>query len=174
MTSFELECLSYANRCFRKLFEPRLTVSLPLHSDFGLKKGVFITLKHKGDLRGCIGCIESDLPLKHQIPNMVAAAAFDDPRFSSVESEEWCDINLSITILDPMLPFHFDDFIIGRHGLFVKNSRTSGLLLPQVAVEQGWDLHSFIMHVFEKAHMSAAEGAESDLYMFAASELHSN
>ena len=43
------------------------------------------------------------------------------------------------------------DFEIGRHGLVVERGWNRGLLLPQVAVEWGWDAEAFLSQTCHKA-----------------------
>ena len=121
------------------------------------KHGVFVTLTRRGELRGCIGLPYPVMPLKEAIGHAAMAAALEDPRFPPVSKDELPGIDLEVTILTvpvPLLcepaerPGHVE---VGRHGLIVRGMGTSGLLLPQVATEYGWDSMTFLDHTCTKA-----------------------
>jgi uncharacterized protein len=82
---------------------------------------------------------------------MAAAAAERDHRFSPVRPQELPGIAIEITVLSPMTPIPPDQVQVGVHGLYVKKDPYSGLLLPQVPVEWGWDRAEFLKRTFEKA-----------------------
>lgn len=64
----------------------------------------FVTLKRRGDLRGCIGSIEARRPLGEDVRHNALAAAFDDPRFPPLQPREWPDVSLEISLLSPPEP----------------------------------------------------------------------
>lgn len=114
--------------------------------------GAFVTIHKGGNLRGCIGNIIADRPIRETIREMAEAAAFRDPRFMAMRPEEFDKISLEISILSPLKIVENTEHIeTGRDGLYVTNGYHSGLLLPQVAPEQGWDRETFIDHTFLKA-----------------------
>jgi uncharacterized protein (TIGR00296 family) len=124
---------------------------------FGEKRGVFVTLTEHGELRGCIGFPYPVMPLGDAIDHAAVAAALEDPRFPAVKAHELSLITVEVTILtvpqpltcDPdQRPMHVE---VGRHGLIVRSMGTSGLLLPQVATELGWDSTTFLNHTCMKA-----------------------
>lgn len=127
---------------------------------FREKRGVFVTLSDRGELRGCIGLPYPVMPLGEAIVHAAAAAALEDPRFPPVKKEELEDISLEITILTVPVPLDAKPserphkIEIGRHGLIVRGMGTSGLLLPQVATEYGWDPTTFLEHTCMKAGLS--------------------
>ncbi|WP_029896387.1 AmmeMemoRadiSam system protein A [Desulfohalovibrio reitneri] len=117
-----------------------------------LKFGAFVTLKSGGDLRGCIGHIVGDKPLFQTIWEMARAAAFQDPRFPPLPREEAEQLDIEISILSPLEPCPDVERIEpGRHGLLIRKGPYSGLLLPQVASEHGWDRDTFLAHTCQKA-----------------------
>jgi len=126
----------------------------PVFSD---KRGVFVTLTKHGDLRGCIGFPYPYLPLGDAIQQAAVAAALEDPRFPQVRANELSDMELEVTVLtvpEPMNCAPVDRpaaVVIGKHGLIVKGMGTSGLLLPQVATDWGWDSTTFLDHTCQKA-----------------------
>ncbi len=114
--------------------------------------GAFVTLKKNGQLRGCIGHVVGQGPLVATLERMAQAAAFADPRFPPVTAQELPDLEIEISIMGPLTLCPDPDLIeIGRHGLYIRKSIHSGLLLPQVALEQGWDRETFLDHTCLKA-----------------------
>ena len=114
------------------------------------KGAVFVTLRSGGELRGCIGQIDAHLPLWESVRDMAAAAAARDHRFPSVRPQEVPGLQIELSVLSPMTPLEPEHIVVGVHGLYVKKDALSGLLLPQVAVEWGWDRTEFLRRTFEK------------------------
>ena len=102
--------------------------------------GVFVTLKKRGELRGCIGKMDFDRPLVVNALEAAVASALEDPRFPPVDRSELGEITLEISILnhpeDIPSPEMFD---ATRHGIIVQKGWRHALFLPKVAQEQGWD-----------------------------------
>jgi MEMO1 family protein len=116
------------------------------------KRGAFVTIKKKGDLRGCIGYIEAIKPLVETVSEMAAAAALRDHRFSPVNTEELDQLELEISVMSPICRINDPDEIrVGHHGLIIRRGAYQGLLLPQVATEYGWDRDTFLSHTCRKA-----------------------
>lgn len=125
------------------------------------KRGVFVTLTKRGELRGCIGFPYPYLPLADAIREAAISAALEDPRFPQVQAHELPEMELEVTILtvpEPLTVAPADRpaaVVVGRHGLIVKALRASGLLLPQVATEWNWDAATFLDHTCQKAGLQA-------------------
>ncbi|MEM3143873.1 MAG: TIGR00296 family protein [Candidatus Nitrosotenuis sp.] len=123
---------------------------------FAFECGVFVTLNKDGSLRGCIGY---PLPrnLQAALPEAAIAAATGDPRFPPVIQDELDKITFEVTILTPPVELkveraHLPSVIkVGRDGLIVRRGFKSGLLLPQVPVEYGWNETEFLEHTCQKA-----------------------
>lgn len=116
------------------------------------KRGAFVTLKRGEELRGCIGYILAYKPLYETIIEMAEAAALRDPRFSPVQPEELPELSLEISVLTPIREIkNLDEIEVGTHGLIIEKQGYSGLLLPQVATEYGWDRETFLSHTCLKA-----------------------
>ena len=112
----------------------------------------FVTLTQQGRLRGCIGNVVGNGPLVATIERMAGAAAFEDPRFPPLAAEELDDLDIEVSVLGPITPCPDPELIeIGRHGLYIRKSLHSGLLLPQVATEWGWDRETFLDQTCVKA-----------------------
>jgi len=132
------------------------------------KCGAFVTLHQKnGTLRGCIGYIEPIKPLVQTIVDMSIACSTRDPRFTPVTSDELPHLDLEISVLSPLEEINNPDrIVVGEHGLLVKKEYASGLLLPQVAVEFGWDRLRFLRETCRKAGLSADEWRQPDTRLF--------
>lgn len=133
--------------------------------------GAFVTLKQDGVLRGCIGRMESDRPLWETVAMMARAAAFEDPRFAPVTPEELPGLSIEISVLTP---FELLDeplaVEVGKHGLLIEKGVSRGVLLPQVATEQGWTAEEFLQHVCLKASLppDAWRDPDAKLFVFSA------
>ncbi|MGD9937112.1 MAG: TIGR00296 family protein [Methanoregulaceae archaeon] len=124
-------------------------------------RGVFVTLTRDGELRGCIGLPYPVAPLGQAIIEAGASAALQDPRFSPVAPGELDRVRVELTVLTTPIPLSGppsarpDSVKVGRHGLIVRGHGTSGLLLPQVATEYGWNATEFLDQTCRKAGLPA-------------------
>ena len=113
---------------------------------------LFVTLTKNGQLRGCIGYIESDEELTKTIMDAAFQAAFHDPRFMPLSEDEFQDISLEISILsEPFVLNSYEDIVLGKHGLILEESGRKGLLLPQVPIEHGMDRDAYLSALCNKA-----------------------
>ena len=116
------------------------------------RSGVFVTLKKNGELRGCIGNLRNNLPLYLAVQEMAASAATSDPRFPPLTFEELDQVSIEISVLSPLRRITDIDLIeVGKHGLVIHQSGRQGVLLPQVAAEEGWDRQAFLENLCLKA-----------------------
>jgi hypothetical protein len=114
--------------------------------------GAFVTLKIGGSLRGCIGNVQGSGELFRTVWNMAQSAAFEDPRFPPLTEGEFHAVEYEISILSPLAPCPDPEQVeVGRHGLIMSRDGRSGLLLPQVPVEWGWDRETFLAQTCVKA-----------------------
>ena len=114
--------------------------------------GVFVTLTKEGELRGCIGSIQAVAPLHEAVVRSAVNAAFRDPRFHPLRKEELSQLELEISVMSPIEPVtDVEEIQPGRDGLIISQGRNSGLLLPQVATEYGWDRETFLEQTCQKA-----------------------
>lgn len=116
--------------------------------------GAFVTLKHGGRLRGCIGTLECRRPLAEEIATVAVSAALDDPRFQPLRPAELDGLEVEVSVLGPLEPIDPGDpgaIVVGRHGLVVEHDHRRGVLLPQVATEWGWDREQFLAQACAKA-----------------------
>lgn len=134
-------------------------------------RGAFVTIHRRGQLRGCIGYIEGHGPLHKTIEDMAEAAAFRDPRFSPVRESELPELEFEISVLTPLKKIKdVNEIQVGKHGIYLKKGWYSGLLLPQVATEYGWDRQTFLEHTCQKAGLpsTAWKEKETEIYIFSA------
>lgn len=143
------------------------------------KHAAFVTLRARGRLRGCVGYTSNHDPLAKTVQDNVINAASNDTRFLPVEPEELDAIRIEISALtpgdSPETPFKavqdISEITIGRDGLYIEQPPArGGLLLPQVAVEEGWDVNQFLRAVCHKAGYpeTAWRDPESQLFRFSA------
>ena len=130
---------------------------------------VFVTIKENGSLRGCIGHIQAIMPLYQSIIRNAVAACSSDPRFPPMKKEELKDMEIEISILSPFMPLKdLKDIQVGKHGLYIIKDNQTGLLLPQVATEFGWNRDEFLEHVCIKAGLPENAWKDAELYTFTA------
>ncbi|MEM2878147.1 MAG: TIGR00296 family protein [Candidatus Hadarchaeales archaeon] len=143
-----------------KTYLERGTVTRPPKVSGKLKerRGVFVTLTSGGELRGCIGYPIPHLPLIEAIIDAAISSATRDPRFPPVTKDEIDEIEIEVSVLTDPSPIkvkHPSEYpksiVIGRDGLIVELGAYAGLLLPQVAVELGWDAEEFLSQACMKA-----------------------
>ncbi len=116
------------------------------------RRGVFVTIMKDGQLRGCIGTIEPVSTILEAVQQSAISAATHDPRFPSMRLDEVPRALLEISILSAMEPVgQVEEIQVGTHGLYLVHGEQSGLLLPQVAPEQGWDRAAFLEGLCRKA-----------------------
>jgi len=115
-------------------------------------QGAFVTLRLALELRGCIGTITAERPLAEAVAACAIGAATEDPRFPSLEPPELPRVRFEISALGPFVVVRDPSAVVpGRHGVMVGLGPRRGLLLPQVAVEEGWDRETFLAHACRKA-----------------------
>ena len=115
-------------------------------------RGAFVSIHRRGELRGCLGRIEVDQPLVDTVADLAAVVADSDPRFEPVHPGELPSLEVEVSVLTPERePLSIEDIEVGRHGIIIERGLRRGLLLPQVAVEHGWDREMFLSHTCLKA-----------------------
>jgi AmmeMemoRadiSam system protein A len=114
--------------------------------------GAFVTIHVGGALRGCIGFVESHEALAGVVRDTAAKAATEDLRFNPVTSTELSSAEIEISVISPLREItDIREIEIGKHGLLLTAGPVRGLLLPQVAVDHGWDSEAFLTHACIKA-----------------------
>ncbi len=135
------------------------------------KSGAFVTLHKDGKLRGCIGHIIAHSRLYSAIKELARSSAFEDPRFSPLQLSEYEEIDLEISVLTPMEKAASPEQVeVGVHGVYIKAGPRSGVLLPQVPVEQGWNRRQYLTNLCYKAGLAGDCWTQpnTELYLFTA------
>ncbi|MBQ9159725.1 MAG: TIGR00296 family protein [Methanobrevibacter sp.] len=145
----------------------------PIELDENL--GVFVTLNKNFRLRGCIGYPEPVMPAIDATMEAALSAAINDPRFPEVSISEFDDLDFEVTVLtkpEMIVVAHPDQYKeeieIGRDGLIIQKGFAKGLLLPQVATENHFDIEEFLENTCMKAGISADSWMDEscDVYKF--------
>jgi AmmeMemoRadiSam system protein A len=113
--------------------------------------GVFVTLRTRGELRGCIGAVRARAPLYLAVADLALAAALHDPRFAPVIAAELPELKIEISLLSPLFTIQPHQLIPGLHGLVVSRDFQQGVLLPCVAAERSWSREKFLAETCFKA-----------------------
>lgn len=126
----------------------RRTVPDPetLPDELQQKAGAFVTIYHRGQLRGCLGRLEAREPLGRLVAHLAASAVTEDPRFSDhrLAPRDIPEVTVEVTVLSPLARVAAKDVEVGVHGIQVKRKGKSGCFLPQVASERGWTSEQFL------------------------------
>lgn len=144
---------------------------LDLPADFG---GVFVTLRRRGRLRGCMGTFNPSGSLAETVSRVAGLSYREDPRFadSRVTPDELDEIRIEVSVLDS--PFLTQDPVklkVGKHGVWIRRGQASGVLLPQVAVERNWGAEEFLKQCcVHKAGLGplAWKDPETQVFLFGA------
>lgn len=142
----------------------------PGASNLLTNRGCFVSIKQNGMLRGCIGNFVSDKPLFQLVREMAVAAATSDPRFYPMKKHDLDNFELEISVLSPLRKVDsVEEIRVGVHGLYLEKNASRGVLLPQVAVEYGWDRDTFLRQTCLKAGLRDDDWREgTDTYVFTA------
>ena len=131
--------------------------------------GAFVTLTRRrdGNLRGCVGVVEPRYRLDEAVAHAAVAAALHDRRFDPVTATELPELTLHVSVLGELLPIEPGAVEVGVHGLVVRCAGRSGLLLPQVAAERGWDRERFLDETCRKAGLRPGTWRAGDCELLA-------
>jgi AmmeMemoRadiSam system protein A len=134
--------------------------------------GVFVTLATRTPhgLRGCVGFVEARRPLAEGVAEAARAAAFRDSRFAPVTAAEYPGLGFEVSVLSRPEPIAPTDVTVGVHGLILRHAGRSGLLLPQVPGEYGWNREQFLEALCRKAGLApgAWKAPDAELLGFTA------
>lgn len=148
--------LALAHAALEARVRRRSPPPVPCGGALDLMRGAFVTIHHKGDLRGCLGRIDAAQRLGDVVAHLAAVVADSDPRFPAVQSKDLADMTIDISVLAPQEEVtEVESIEVGRHGLIVEQGFRRGLLLPQVAPEHEWDRDAFLSHTCLKAGLPA-------------------
>jgi AmmeMemoRadiSam system protein A len=167
------ELLGLARRTIELWIKEGRRPPLPaLTEGLAAKAGAFVTIRKDGMLRGCIGHIIGTRSIAETVQEMAIAAATEDPRFPRLDESELGDIDIEISILSPIREVKdISEIEVGRDGLIITKGYYRGLLLPQVAVEYGWDREEFLENTCYKAGLPPDAWRDEDAKIEAFSAL---
>ncbi len=150
-------CLTGDHVAFR-IEEPELQI----------RRGCFVTLRKDGKLRGCVGTFDDHRFLCDNVARMAVAAAFQDHRFPAVTKNEIDQIHIELSILGELEKVNaLNEIEIGKHGVYVRLEERSGTYLPDVAVEQRWQVPEFVTFCArEKAGLRPEECAKAEIFRY--------
>ena len=168
---FRLKLLRVARQSLENFLESEKRIQFPTEIPVLLeKRAVFVTLRNRGngDLRGCIGQSKPRYPLIEAVAKTAISSAVDDARFPCLTLDELPDLFIEINVLSPLTPSKPEDVKIGKHGLMINKGSKGALFLPEVAVSNGWDLHTFLDELCRKADLPEGSwhDSEAELYVF--------
>jgi AmmeMemoRadiSam system protein A len=144
--------LELARRALTAAVERReFLESFPANEILQRPAGVFVTLHCRGRLRGCIGQLASPDPLIQVVVHLAKAAALDDPRFEPVHPRELHELEIELSVLSPLFDVTSSQIEVGKHGLLISRGWQRGVLLPQVAAENGWPAERLLEETCAKA-----------------------
>ena len=160
--SAQSELLKLSRGCLEEFLKHgRKAIKAPVSPELLERWGVFVTLHTHGELRGCIGLPEPVSPLFQAAQECTLSAARADPRFSPMTAVELPNAQIEISVLSPLEAVEkIDSIVIGTHGLLLNHLGRRGLLLPQVAMEHGWDRDQFLEQLCRKARLPATAWKE--------------
>lgn len=133
--------------------------------------GVFVSLHIGKKLRGCIGSMTGTRPLTEAVKEMAQSSALRDPRFTAVGRPELNQLNIEISVLSPLEKIeNVEQIEVGKHGIYIVKGSFSGVLLPQVAVQENWNRHEFLTHTCNKAGLpgNAWQTSAVEIFIFSA------
>lgn len=145
---------------------PRIRMPEPLT----IKCGVFVSLYVGDDLRGCIGTFSENDPLHKSVERMALSAATTDLRFRPLMAKELEDLKIEISVLSPRVRISGpEEIVLGKHGIYMQLGSNRGTFLPQVAINQNWNVEQFLGNCAKhKAGIGWYGWKQADLYTYEA------
>ncbi|NBV40437.1 AmmeMemoRadiSam system protein B [bacterium] len=175
-SEFEKEQLRVtARRTLRSLFLPEMKQFISPVYSYNLQRkdvGCFVTLYAKNEqgdrvLRGCVGSIESGVELAVQVEKMTRAAATKDDRFAPVQKHELDRIEIEISIVHAPQPIiDYKDIKLGMHGIIIQLKDAQAVYLPEVPVEQRWNIEQTLQELCKKAGLAKTIWNHPQLKLF--------
>lgn len=163
--------LLLARNAIREFLETGDELQPPDSPAFNELRGVFVSLKMEGELRGCIGYSEPQFPTGRTIVRCAIHSATEDPRFLPLKISELDLVRIEISLLTPLQKINDPSEIeVGTHGIVIASGMRRGLLLPQVAIEWEWDRETFLKYTCQKAGLydDAWKSPLTSIYIFSA------
>ena len=176
MLNFEdgKKTVKFAREVIESILKQDTIRSPTLEKFFDEKSGVFVTIHTfpSYTLRGCIGIPKPIMSLKNSITE-ASKSVIKDPRFPPLLEDELDKIIIEVTILTKPTKINVkkpEEYIteikIGRDGLIIENGFNSGLLLPQVPIEQGWDINEYLANICLKAGLPSDSWVDKETRIY--------
>jgi AmmeMemoRadiSam system protein A len=159
--------LDLARRAISSAIEKRILEFPPYSAALAAPAGAFVTLHHGGQLRGCVGQVESPDSLAETAARAAVNAALHDSRFSPVKAGEVRNLEIEVSVLSAPEPIAPEAILVGHHGLLVVKGEYRGLLLPQVATERRWSRQRFLEESCAKAGLPRDSWRDPSARIFA-------
>ena len=129
------ELVDLAERAIRSfvLSRERLPVPDPLPASLRRPAAVFVSIKSKDRLRGCLGTLHPrHATLAHEVITSATQAASEDPRFPPIEADELGRLQITVDVLSAFEPCTEADLDPRRYGVLIESGARRGLLLPDL------------------------------------------
>jgi len=137
------------------------------NENLNLQLPAFVTIRKKGNLRACMGHTTSDFPLYEEVAFSAQIASTEDYRFGPITKKELDSLDYEITVLSRMTRIiDFSQIQIGRDGLYIHLNRNGGIFLPQVPIEQNWNLTEYLENLCYKAGLQKNDYLNSKAQIF--------
>lgn len=120
---------------------------------FPEKRGVFVGLWQDEELRGCRGVPCPSKSLEETLREVAIESALKDERYAPLCAEELSQIKVEVSVLTTPKPIEPDQIQLGVHGLLIHQEEGSGLLLPSVPLEYGWNVEMFLVGTCLKGNL---------------------
>jgi AmmeMemoRadiSam system protein A len=145
------------------------SLSDELLEEISFCRGLFVTLRIQGKLRGCIGQMSSTVPLPQAVYTVARDSAFHDPRFPAFTKDELDQTRIEISVLSPSVPARDkSEIVLGVHGVRMEYDSRSAVFLPQVALEQGWNIEELFFYLEQKGRFPEGSSDKAQLSIFTA------
>jgi AmmeMemoRadiSam system protein A len=143
--------------------KPEITNDALLRREAG-----FVTLTENGELRGCIGTIFPHAPIAEVVNENAVRAAVSDSRFPRVTARELGAIKIEVTVFTSRMKRvkAIEEIQIGRDGLYIRKGYRSGIFLPQVPIEFGWDRMQYLRQICGKAGLPPDAWKDAQLFRY--------
>ncbi len=133
------------------------------------RSGLFVSIYIHGELRGCIGHMNTDESLNNLVKEIAVSAACDS-RFKNLSLQDLDTMEIEISVLSPLRKIRSpEEFIPGQHGIYIQKGSNSGTYLPKVAIHTGWSREELLGHCAQdKARIGWDGWKTADLFIYEA------
>jgi uncharacterized protein (TIGR00296 family) len=144
-----------------------LTIGSSLSLSLYQKRGVFVGLWMNGAEVNCLGHPLPSMMLEEAVQQYAMETVKQSKQLSSLKVEDLERVQIRISIMTHPVPIQSDEVQLGVHGLIIKHSGRVSVLLPEVPLEFGWDLQTYLEKLCEKGELPIHAWKEpSSLYAF--------